>query len=253
MFTDAEGLSAINAFDGGPAGLGYLGDVTAALALPAARSAAGSGAGGRRRLRRAAGAAQRRGRQVDAVELNPQMTALVREDFAAYSGHVYEHERVSWTAGEARGFRRAAYGATTWCRWRCSTRRPVPAPACRRWRELPVYRRGDAAVPGASRARRAAGHHALAEGPAPRQPEAGRHRHRGFARGRCRRSRPAAGRTIRNWNTVTLLVKNGDFASAEIAAVREFARQRSFDTVWYPVDAGHRGQPLQPPRPALAV
>jgi hypothetical protein len=39
---------------------------------------------------------------------------------------------------------------------------------------------------------------------------------------------------IRSWNTMTLLVKNGTFDEGDTAIVRDFARQRSFDTAWYP-------------------
>lgn len=39
---------------------------------------------------------------------------------------------------------------------------------------------------------------------------------------------------IRSWQTATVLVKNGEFDSAEIEAVRKFCRERLFDTVYYP-------------------
>ena len=39
---------------------------------------------------------------------------------------------------------------------------------------------------------------------------------------------------IRGWKTVTLLVKNSDFTSAEIEAARSFSRERSFDMAYYP-------------------
>ena len=39
---------------------------------------------------------------------------------------------------------------------------------------------------------------------------------------------------IRGWKTVTLLVKNSDFTSNEIAAIKEFSRTRSFDLAYYP-------------------
>jgi hypothetical protein len=39
---------------------------------------------------------------------------------------------------------------------------------------------------------------------------------------------------IRSWNTVTLLARNGEFTSEEISTIREFARQKSFDTAYYP-------------------
>jgi len=48
---------------------------------------------------------------------------------------------------------------------------------------------------------------------------------------------PDAGRRlvlIRGWQTSTLLVKNGEFTAAEIESVKQFCRERSFDTAWFP-------------------
>ena len=39
---------------------------------------------------------------------------------------------------------------------------------------------------------------------------------------------------IRGWKTVTLLVKNSDFTAAEIEAIKQFCRERSFDVAYYP-------------------
>ena len=39
---------------------------------------------------------------------------------------------------------------------------------------------------------------------------------------------------IRSWNTVTLLVRNGEFSADDIDVIREFASSRSFDTVYFP-------------------
>jgi hypothetical protein len=39
---------------------------------------------------------------------------------------------------------------------------------------------------------------------------------------------------IRSWNTSTLLVRNGEFTTDDIAVIREFAHSRSFDTAFYP-------------------
>lgn len=39
---------------------------------------------------------------------------------------------------------------------------------------------------------------------------------------------------LRSWNTSTLLVRQGPFTAAEIAALRRFARERAFDLDWYP-------------------
>jgi len=39
---------------------------------------------------------------------------------------------------------------------------------------------------------------------------------------------------IRSWNTSTLLAKNGDFTAGDVANLKAFSRQRSFDLVYYP-------------------
>jgi hypothetical protein len=233
LFTDAEGLSAINAFDGAPAGMAYLGDVTAALPYRLLNRPSvlvlGAGAGNDVLLALRHGA-----RQVDAVELNPQTTALLREDFAGYSGRLYEHERVRWITGEARGFVARhenrydlvqvalldspavagsgvqalgeSYLYTVEAMAQFLARlQPGGLLAITRWLKVP---------PRDSLKLAATVIEALREA--------------GIA---------DPGRrivAIRNWNTVTLLVKNGDFAEPEIAAVSEFARQRSFDMAWYP-------------------
>ncbi len=38
---------------------------------------------------------------------------------------------------------------------------------------------------------------------------------------------------IRSWKTTTLVLKNGRFSAAEIAALREFCRDRAFDSAWF--------------------
>ena len=39
---------------------------------------------------------------------------------------------------------------------------------------------------------------------------------------------------IRSWSTTTLLIKNGPLTAAEIAGIRTFAAERSFDLAYYP-------------------
>ena len=39
---------------------------------------------------------------------------------------------------------------------------------------------------------------------------------------------------VRSWQTSTLLVKNGDFDAADIAAIKAFCAERSFDVAFYP-------------------
>ncbi len=39
---------------------------------------------------------------------------------------------------------------------------------------------------------------------------------------------------IRSWNTILLLIRNGEFTDREISIIREFARSRSFDVAYVP-------------------
>jgi spermidine synthase len=103
VFTDGEAISVINDFAAGPGGMDYLADVTAALPfriLDAPKVLVlGAGAGSDLLL-----ALQQGASHIDAVELNPQMIALVRERFAEFAGPVFDHPLVDVHIAEARGF-----------------------------------------------------------------------------------------------------------------------------------------------------
>ncbi|RPH97217.1 MAG: SAM-dependent methyltransferase, partial [Lysobacterales bacterium] len=237
LFTDGDGISVINAFVGDAAGLGFLGDVTAALPYGLLEHSAGhprvlvlgAGAGYDVLLALHNGAAK-----VDAVELNPQVAELLREDFADWSGNLYEHERVTLHIGEARGYASrvrdrfdlvqvalldssavAGAGAqalsesylyTVEAFGRYLERlEPGGLLAITRWLKIPPRDNLKLAATAIEALRRA-----------------------GVA---------DPGRRmvmIRGWNTATLLVRNGEFSEQDIAAVRAFAREHSFDTAWYP-------------------
>ena len=53
---------------------------------------------------------------------------------------------------------------------------------------------------------------------------------------------------IRSWQTVTLLVKNGEVTADEIARLRRFCETRAFDVAWFAGYAARTGQRLQPAR-----
>ena len=103
VFTDADGLSAINRFDGDLERLHYLADTVAALPYVLLDRPGvlvlGGGAGSDALL-----ALYHEARRVDVVELNPQMTQLVTDTHAAFAGHVYDDPRVVVHTKEARGF-----------------------------------------------------------------------------------------------------------------------------------------------------
>ena len=100
VFTDADGMSAITRYDGEPASVAYLGDMTAALPFALLDQPAvlilGAGTGTDVLMALDHGA-----RRIDAVELNPQMTALVADTWADFAGHIYEDSRVTVHTGEA--------------------------------------------------------------------------------------------------------------------------------------------------------
>jgi spermidine synthase len=233
VFSDGEGMSVINRVTAGPEALGFLGDVTAALPyqLLDRPEALVLGAGGGYDVLLALhnGAAR-----VDAVELNPQMLGLLQGAFAAYSGNLFEHERVSWHVAEARGY---------------------VSRSERQYDLVQVAMLDSPAVAGA-------GAHALSENYVYTVEAIGRYLERLEPGGLLAITRwvdlpprdslklaatviealRRAGvdtpgerlMVVRSWNTVTLAVRNGAFTAQQIAAARAFARQRSFDTAWYP-------------------
>jgi hypothetical protein len=233
VFTDADAMSTITRFDGELDALAYLGDVTSALPYQLLDAPTvlilGAGTGGDVLLALYHGA-----RRVDAVELNPQIVRLVSETHAGFAGHVYEDRRVNLHIDEARGyvarndreydlihiglldsFGASGAGVQTLNESYVYTveallaylddLRPGGLIAITRWIKLP---------PRDSLKLFATAIEALE-----------------------RRAVEEPGRRlalIRNWNTSTLLVRNGNFSSEDIAAIREFSRLRSFDIAWYP-------------------
>ena len=70
-------------------------------------------------------------REIDAVELNPQVLDLVAEDYADFAGRIYDRPEVDVHVGEARSFVRRTRSATTSSRSRCSTPSPRRRPGRR--------------------------------------------------------------------------------------------------------------------------
>ncbi|MCP4299446.1 MAG: SAM-dependent methyltransferase [Gammaproteobacteria bacterium] len=233
VFTDADGMSAITHFEGDFDSLGYLGDVTAALPYALLDEpdvlVLGAGGGGDVLLALYHGA-----NSVAAVELNPQMTELVRGTYAKFTGFIYEDPRVTVYTKEARGFVAqsdaqydlihiglldsfGASGAGVQAQSESyiytveaigdylEHMAPGGMLAITRWLKLPP-RDSLKLVATAIDALDVLGV-----------------------------SEPGLQlAVIRSWNTSTLLIKNGKFTSKDIASIQEFARSRSFDTAWFP-------------------
>ncbi len=233
VFTDADGMSAITRYDGNPGSVAYLGDLTAALPFRLLENPVvlvlGAGTGSEVLLSLFHGASR-----VDAVELNPQMTELVAGTYADFAGRIYDDPRVTVYTDEARGFVARSGGGydlvqiglldsfgasgagvqalnesyiytTGALREYLADLEPGGLLAITRWIKMPP-RDSVKLIATAIEALRQSG-----------VSEPGR--------------RIAM---IRSWNTSTLLIKNGDLTASEIGRIREFARSRSFDTVYFP-------------------
>ena len=233
VFTDADGMSAITRYDGDPASVAYLGDMTAALpfALLEAPSVLvlGAGTGSDVLMALHHGASR-----VDAVELDPRMTELVAETYADFAGRIYDDPRVTVITAEARGFvarhegrydliqiglldsfgasgagvqalnENYLYTAEALGEY-LQDLAPGGLLAITRWMKLPP-RDSIKLIATTIEALRRAG----IGDPGQR-----------FV-------------VIRSWNTSTLLVKNGAFTAGEIDRIRAFSASRSFDTAWFP-------------------
>lgn len=233
VFTDADGMSVINRYRGDLKEVAYLDQLTSALPYHLAQPrqvlilGAGGGSGVLQARYHGAG-------HIDAVELNPQMVALVRERFADYAGHIYEAENVSVHVAEARGFvsreKRAfdlidlaqvdSFGASAAGLYALSesylytveavqTYLEHLAPngylAISRWVKLPprdTLKLFATVVEALKRLQIKHPENRLM--------------------------------LIRGWQTSTLVVKNGPVTATEIARLRQFAAERAFDLAYYP-------------------
>ena len=233
VFSDGDSMSAITRFDGNLEPLGYMGDVTAALPYALLDApyvlilGAGGGADVLLALYNGAG-------NIDAVELNPQITNLLTDTYADFVGHLYDDERITVHTQEARGFVArskdqydliqvamldsfAASGSGVQAlnesylytveaiQEYLEHTAPGGMLAITRWLKLPP-RDNLKLVATAVEALHRMG---IAE----------------------------PGRRlamIRSWNTSTLLIKHGEFSADDIAVIREFSRAHSFDTSYYP-------------------
>lgn len=233
LFTDGDAMSIITRFDGDFEALGHLGDLTASLpyALLDRPDVLVLGAGGGTGVLMALYHGAER---VAAVELDPRVIALVRGGYADFSGALYDHPRVEAHAVGARSF---LAGSTA------------------RYDLIEMPQGGTAATAGvgtsalsenyvytvdafdACLARLAPGG-LLAVTHWISLPPRGNLKLLATAAEALRRSGvEEPGRRIamiRNWNTATLLVSASDLGPQATAAIRRFAADRSFDTVWYP-------------------
>lgn len=233
LFTDADGMTAINRFDGDLSAFAYLDQTTGALPFHLLEKpetlVLGAGAGSDILLALYHGVPL-----VDAVELNPQIVGLMRDTYGVFAGGLYERSDVRIHVAEGRTF---------------------VAASKRKWDLIHVALLDS--YSGAS-----AGVQALAESPLytveALRAMLGRLNPGGmlsitrWLRAPPRdnlkllatvaaalediRVSPIASRVavIRGWSTVTVVVKNGMLTGQDVAQVRNFTDERGFDVAWLP-------------------
>jgi spermidine synthase len=233
VYSDGDSLSVITRYSGQRTQLAYLDDTPAALPYQLLSRPAvlilGAGGGADVLLAR-----YHQARAITAVELNPAMLRLVRETYADFAGHLYSAADIDLHVAEARGFvarSRARYdlvqvalldsfaAAATGVQGLNESYlytvealqeylrhlSPGGVLAITRWLKLPPRDSLKLFVTAIEALKR--------DGvAAPAQRLA----------------------LIRDWQTVTLLVKHGDFSAQDIDKIREFCRTRAFDVGYYP-------------------
>ncbi|MDO8292612.1 MAG: SAM-dependent methyltransferase [Gallionella sp.] len=251
VFVDGDGPQALTKFDGNPAELSYLDQLTSALPYHVLTThqghvlVLGAGAGSDVLQALYFGSTA-----IDAVELDRNLTDLLRRRFNDYSGKLYSRPGVAVHEAEARGFVSASdknydliqvalldsfgtasaglYGLSENYLYTVEALQayikhltPGGMLAVTRWLTLPPRDALKLFATAVSSLERG-----------------------GVVNPGARLV------MIRGWKTVTLLVKNSDFTAQEIAAVREFCRTRSFDLAYYPgmrvVDANRYNRLQQP-------
>jgi len=233
IYTDAGRASMLTRYDGDRASIAYMDRLSSALPyhIDGIESVLVLGAGAGTDVLQALYYAAE---HITAVELNAQLVAFVRDEYPAFSGDIYRDDRVDVHIAEARDFvtrdrRRydliqmtgvGAFGASasglhalnesylyTVEALQAYLRRLTPGGllAITRWVDLPP-RDGIKLFAAAVSALRSLGVHN------PQQRLA----------------------WVRSWNSITLVVKNGDLSREQIQAVRAFAESRGFDVAYYP-------------------
>jgi spermidine synthase len=238
LFINGDGLTAITRYSDDRADLAYLDYLTSALPyhLQAPKRVlllgAGGGAGILQALYHDAG-------RIDAVEINPQVVELVRVRFGEFSGGIFDHARVNLQITEARGFLQRASSRYDLIQFPILDSIASAAGGVHGLNENYLYT--VEALKQAIKRLDDQGYIALTR--AIKLPP--RDSLKLFAGaiealkalGADNIKRRLA--LIRGWQTSTLLIKNGEISSADINAIKDFCRQRSFDLAYYPNMPAH--------------
>lgn len=233
VFTDGEGMTALNRHSDEPAGLRYLDQLTSALPyhLGAPRRVLLLGAGTGIDL------LQARYHQIprlDAVELNPQLVELVQGRFGDFSGRPFSQQGVELHLGEARGF--VADSAARWDLIQIALLDSFAASSAGLYALNESYLYTEQALTEYLAHLAPGGQLAITRWV--KLPPRDNLKLLATAATVLQRSGVADPAQhlvmIRSWQTATLLIRNGPYGSDDIARLRQFCAARGFDLVHYP-------------------
>ena len=233
IFTDAEAISTLTRFEGDLKRLSYLDFTTSALPFHLLQDSKvlilGAGGGEQVLLALYHGA-----RQIDAVELNPQIINLVADKYADFAGGIYNRPEVDVHIGEARSFIARTAGRYDLIQIPLLYSFGTAAAGTQSMHENYTY---TVEAIGEYLDHLAAGGFlsiTLWLKLPPRDmlklfaTTVKAFKELGIADPGARIA------LIRSWKTTTLIVKNGAFTATEIAKLKDFATGRSFDLAYYP-------------------
>lgn len=233
VFTDADNMTAITRYDGNPETLAYLDQTTSALPyrLKPLSDVLVLGAGTGSDVLQAT---YHDVKQIDAVELNPQIIDLIERKYAGFAGHIYSGDRVSVHNDEARGY--LATNNKTYSLLDLSLLDAFGASATGLYSMNENYLYTEQAIQEYMNHVSPGGYLAVTRWT--KMPPRDEAKLLATVVGALKKSgEQQPGRrlmVIRGWQTSTLLVKNGIVSADEIERLKQFCAERSFDPVYYP-------------------
>ena len=233
VFTDADNMTAITAYDGEPQSIAYLDQTTSALPyhLKALSNILILGAGTGSDVLQADYHAVS---AIDAVELNPQVADLITGNYADFAGHLYQQANVSLHIDEARGY--LASSSKTYDLIELSLLDAFGASAAGLYAMSETYLYTEEAIQEYLRHLKPDGYLSLTRWvKMPPRDELKLLTTVINAMKQTGIDDPGQQMLmIRGWQTSTLVVKNSRLSSDEVSRLKQFCNDRSFDPVYYP-------------------
>lgn len=233
IFVDADALTVVDEWSDVDAEGSYLDWVPSALpyALLERPRVLVLGAGGGSQV---VSALVHEATEIDAVEVNSQLASLVRTDFGDFAGNLYQRPEIALHVLEARGY--VERSERRWDLIQLALVDSFDAAAAGVHALSETYLYTEEALASLAGHLQPGGYLAITRwlSVPPRDSV------KVFATAVAALERLGVDRPgeriamIRTWNTATLIVASRDLTDRDIAAVREFAEERSFDLAYYP-------------------